>query len=75
MWATADPGPDLIFNVLMKAPGSKYRHWMMHVPHDQLSAVFVPTEPGVYRFSVQIERVSTGGASGYSPAVAITVGA
>lgn len=74
VWATADPGPDLVFNILVKAPGSKYRHRMMGVPHDQLSAVFVPTEPGIYLFSTQLKRVSTGGASGYSPDVTITVG-
>jgi plastocyanin len=72
-WALADPGMDFQFNIQRADPGGSFQNWMTAVSHTVLFAKFNPTQTGNYKFRAQLERISTGADSGFSPARTITV--
>jgi plastocyanin len=73
IWAVADPGADFEFNIQMTdANGSTFHNWKVGVTHTKLRATFMPTQPGTYMFRAQLQRISTGAKSGFSPAKSIT---
>jgi hypothetical protein len=75
IWATADPGSDFVFNIQMTdANGQSFHNWMTNVPHTKLSAKFTPNLAGTYMFRAQLQRVSSGSTSSFSPAKSIVVG-
>jgi plastocyanin len=69
--AALNPPPSFVFDIQKKDPGGSFQDWMTGVATASVS--FVPTSPGVYEFRSRIRRVSTDGASLYSPPVSITV--
>lgn len=74
IWATVDPGTDFKFNVQMTDPNGKTFHdWMTNVPHNVLSGKFKPTQVGTYKFHSDLVRISTGVASGFSPALTVKI--
>jgi plastocyanin len=73
VWAIADPGTDFEFNIQMTdANGATFHDWKISVSHTKLRAKFIPTQAGTYMFRAQLERISTGEESGFSPAKSIT---
>jgi plastocyanin len=71
--ATLNPPPAFVFDIQKKDPGGTFQDWMTDVT--TMSVEFVPDAPGTYEFRSRVRRVSTNGASLYSPAVAISVSA
>jgi hypothetical protein len=76
-WARGDaPGGD-VFDVQVKAPGSKkFVNWQDGVTN--LSAVFGSSGPlwagpGKYSFRARLRQLSSGAASGYSSAASISL--
>jgi streptogramin lyase len=74
-WASGDaPGGD-VFDVQVRQPGSHtFLPWRMGVT--SLSGAFTPSDPlwtgaGKYAFRARVRQVSSGAASGFSPAASI----
>jgi plastocyanin len=65
--------PQFLYDVQMKAPGGNWADWMTGI------TVAVPTwdstgaASGQYQFRSRLRRISDGSASGYSPAIKVTV--
>lgn len=70
--AQGAPPPAFVLDVQKRNPGGGFQNWMTGVT--SASVQFVPDAAGSYEFRSRVRRVSTGGASLYSPPVAITVG-
>jgi plastocyanin len=68
---TEDAGADLVFDIEKREPGGDFEPWMTGVTTSRVT--FTPTAPGEYAFRTRLRRLSTGGASGYSPAATISV--
>ena len=73
IWADADPGVDFEFNIQRTdANGTTFHDWKIGVSHTKLRARFMPSQPGTYMFRAQLQRISTGAKSGFSPPKSIT---
>lgn len=77
MWASGDAPSGFVFDVQLKPPGaSEFLDWKVGVT--DLNGVFGPNDPmwagpGRYSFRARLRQVSTGAASGYSAAKAISL--
>jgi plastocyanin len=60
-----------VFDIQKKDPGGQFADWMIGIT--VRSANFQTTTPGQYQFRARMRRVSTNGASLYSPAVNVRV--
>jgi plastocyanin len=60
-----------VFDIQKKNPGGQFADWMIGIT--VRSANFQTTTPGQYQFRARLRRLSTNGASMYSPAVKINV--
>jgi plastocyanin len=72
-WATAPVGSDFVWNVGIMRPGAtKWVNWQTATSATQ--ATFLPDAGiGTYSFRAQLQQLSTGDKSGFSPAGTITV--
>ncbi|MFN2590262.1 MAG: FG-GAP-like repeat-containing protein [Actinomycetota bacterium] len=73
-WASAAPPSGYVFDVQVKVPGGSFVQWSPASGWTQTSSTYTPTAgPGVYEFRARLRKSATGAASGYSPAVSMTV--
>ncbi len=70
--ANTDPPPNsFVFDVQKKDPGGTFKDWMTGVAAK--SVVFTATATGTYQFQARLRRLSTNGASYYSPSISIAI--
>jgi plastocyanin len=64
---------DFVYDVQIKEPGGAFMDWMIGITTATASFDSTGEATGRYQFRSRLRRVSSGGASGYSPAATIGV--
>ena len=70
-WASVDPPPGFVFDVLSRRGSRAWTTWQDGV--STRTATFVPRSKGTFAFRARLRQVSTGATSGWSDGVQILV--